>query len=326
MSSCSMEHRILHDEVKNLLRRTDMSSVSVENMMDKLEELVMEATFDSRETSILAMFVHMKNMVKEFTYRRREGTITVEETAELCEAILRRFTDSRRNLFTDDLCFESASSCKLSRAITSVLKEMKSTIEQNHYYRNYSGKFEDHVGQIRSGNFDLRTYKVIIALHNIHVSIFETLNDRLDCLRQFDGSIPSLDASPKDEFHLHLFWNTSQDSFMLREVKEGAAGQSTIFHSSFLKIVRQPSAEIWRNRRKLGAVNLSVAHTCAVCLREDVSTSKLTVLSGCTHVFCTPCIETWFDRNRNLSCPCCRTISDERIMAVGYGNLLRMIR
>ena len=133
MAGCSLEHQVLHEDVKVLLRRVDMSAVTVADMIDRLEELGMEATFDSRETSILAMLVYMKKMLKEFTYRRREGTITVEETAEVSEALLRRFTDSHKTLFTDDLNSLSASFCKMSRGITLVQREMKKHVERNHY-------------------------------------------------------------------------------------------------------------------------------------------------------------------------------------------------
>ena len=316
----------MHEEVKALLRRVDMSAVTIADMMDRLEELGMETTFDSRETSILAMLVHMKNMLKEFTYRRREGTITVEETAEVCEVVLRRFTDSYKTLFTDDLFSQTSSFCRLSRGITSVLREMKTNVERNHYYRNFSGMYGDHVAQITSGAFDLRTYRVIVAVHNLHAAIQETLADRLDALREFDGSVPFFEPSPKDEFSLRIVWNNAQDSFKLQEVKKEGEVQSVIFHSSFLKIVNPSSAQEWRNRRRLGPIDLSIAHSCSVCFRDDVPTSELTVLSGCIHVFCTNCIEGWFDSSRSRSCPCCRTVSEERIMASGYRNLLRMIR
>ena len=279
MPGCSMEHRILHEDVKTLLRRTDMSSVTVNDMLDKLEELGMEATFDSRETSILAMLVHMKNMAKEFTHRRREGNITLEETSRACEAIFRRLNDSHRNIFTDDLYSQSACSCRLSRGITSVLQEMKTNIERNYYYRNFCGMFQNHVSQIRSGVFDLRSYEVIVAIHNLHVAFYEILEYRLNALREFDQSTPSLDASPRDDFSLRLIWNTAQDSFKLQAVCKGGDSPSVIFHSSFLKIVSSSSARIWRNRRRLGAFDFSVGHSCSICIRDDFPISELTVLS-----------------------------------------------
>ena len=239
---------------------------------------------------------------------------------------MRCFTDSQKILFTDDLFSQTSSFCRLSRGITSVLREMKNNVERNHYYRNFCGMYVDHVAQITSGTFDLMTYRVIIAVHNLHAVIHETLADRLDALREFDGSVPLTDASPQDEFYLRIVWNNGQDSFKLQAVEKEGDFQSTIFHSSFLKIVNPSSAQEWRNRRQLGPIDLSITHSCSVCFRDDVPTSELTVLSGCIHVFCTQCIEAWFDSSRSRSCPCCRTVSEERIMASGYRNLLRMIR
>ena len=325
MPGCSMEHGFLHREVLTLLGRSDVSGVTVEDLLDRLQELGMETTFDSGETSIVAMLVHMRNMMKELMHRRREGTITAEETARLFEAIYGLLNDSHRNLFTDDLSYEAAGSCMLSCAITLVLDEMKTLIERNHYYRSYCGTtFRDHVTQIKSCQFDLNTYELIITLHNLHVAVYEILEDRMT--REFDRSTPVMDTSPRCDFNLRLVWNVGQDAFMLREDRKDGHGQSTIFHSSFLGILSSTSARIWRNRTTLGAVDFTCSHSCPVCLRGDVSTSDLTVLSGCTHLFCTECSEAWFDRSRRLSCPLCRTVSEERTMASGYGNLLRMIR
>lgn len=44
---------------------------------------------------------------------------------------------------------------------------------------------------------------------------------------------------------------------------------------------------------------------CSICICDYEKDSKVTELTNCKHLFCTPCIETWFQTS--TSCPLCRT-------------------
>ena len=183
------------------------------------------------------------------------------------------------------------------------------------YQRELNLPFEAHIEAITKASYKFNQVNLLLALNNIFVFLCQ-LQDK-PRINMYYMRVLIYD-DPK-EIILCKYNHYEYDNYDDEPV-------TVSIHPSMLHLALRNSDDVneeWIQRFKT-PINVD-SEPCAVCL-EIISPQQHVVLSACRHMFCLPCHKRWMnEKEGEINCPLCRTVSADYIQLSGYDNLQRTL-
>lgn len=320
------EHAQLHREAARLSKGEKLGSVSVQILLDRLEELSHKSIYESDDTSILEVTTFFNSLMKTIVKRSIQNSISTEDIYNLTASMYKIIVDVGVEEFTSDITIDRSRACALSVGITDAITRILMLIQRHPFYKNFKGNFTRHVKNIETCHFQVLQYQAVIALHNLNTLVMEIAEKRLQEDSRIHGGTTCNTVNRR--FFLNLSWNQALNMLILQKLSHNRASvnQEVYFHPSFfqMKSMNHAAIEQWRQRPYIGQIGNSSQSECFLC-HETVSVEDLSVLSNCRHLACISCTEKWFKTKGSLECSYCRTTSLEYIRSSGYSNLINNV-
>ena len=332
-SNSCIDHELKHDIVLVYLN-TAMQTRSLQECYELLcieSNLYLTETDTCGECLLFRTYVTLKDVL--FTVNQQCENESDDEpniinildyAANFFNDTLLMMNDSvHLNIEYDIKDTSACSSCPLIEATNQIVKDIMGIIEGNMLYKLFVSSGGTPIEAAESGEYPLRSFLIIAHLYRI-LQLFKSVQKcRTD--------------SYSNRFQLNhhdVILNFPEHLFRMQVVPERGGYviskyqasrkivQSTFIHSIFFDFLSDQSADTWRHRPSLGCPT-EEDKNCNICFSKDLNFQEMAVQSGCRHIFCYECYETW--KETWQECPICGTISTEYIKGKGYQQLINKL-
>lgn len=209
----------------------------------------------------------------------------------------------------------TSESCVFKQTVDTLFTDIKNLIIKSTLFNNKRLSVPEIINHILSGFYNINSLMLI-----------KVLQDILKGIHDFETAFGKTITNPEYSYRIGVRW--SQRNNMFRIYLETDAKITVLIISAVhlqAKVINMSDHIEIQWKKRVSDPTIHDESSCPVCLENYDNARQKGILSGCSHVVCTDCLDV-FLQNGTINCPICRQPYFDHMRDITFERLLNHIK